>query len=201
MANEKVIKFSQALTSLIELAPEYLSEFPHLQLMAESNLKRIASQIAFVGGGEILNTHTPAKLEPITEFMGEPINAPQPVKEVELTAQELELKLFREKVDRLQGSIFTLTDDSILESYKNEPNVIRGVAKRAGVENYKDVTINGDLLNTIREQLKAQAEQALKQEADANITKSAAPGTADQPQPNNAGTADTVSGAGGTPVK
>lgn len=169
--------FLSALELLIKQAPKALADVATFALTAEAQLTRLHSQLQFLVGGSDRVTVVPSastKLEPITEFMGVPINRAKPVTQSQLTPKEQEKALLQEKADRLEESIHTLENENILDSYKNDVLPIRLVAKRAGLEDFKTAEINGTYLDEIRSAMKSQAEYEAKQrEEQAKIDEAA----------------------------
>lgn len=130
----------------------------------------MANQLRMMLGANLPSTvgaSSKQTFPPVTDFMGDSIKTAKDVTVEDMNISDLELTLFREKVDQLQADFPQLSNDQILDSYKTQPNVVRGVAKRAGLTEYRTAEINTDTLDLVREGLKAQAQlQADKQAAD-----------------------------------
>ena len=132
-----------------------------LKIRVKSQLELLINQFNFITGHR--SAEAPRTIFPEqTEFMGAPLNTPEQVKAEDLTPKELERKMFAEKVDRLEAAIKagTLSNEAIIEANPNPSDklVIRGVAKRAGLENYRDGEVNLQFLEDIREGFKSQEE-------------------------------------------
>ncbi len=139
-----------------------LKDNGHLLVTVEHGLNRIINQLNFlVGRQQEVIEDARTQFAPITHFMGEELNRPVEIKTEELSPKEAQRKIFLEKVDRLQNSIGELDNEAILDAYTqvNDTNVIRGVAKRAGLENYAKGEINHQFLDDIRLGLKAQSDK------------------------------------------
>lgn len=184
----------QEIKSPLELAAETLKAARNTvqELIGESHVM-IAANVAhqldilynrlmFMHGGAHTNHVQKIETEPVTHMFGSEIRAPRKIAvEQDLDPKELERRLFADKVDRLQLAIFKLDDKAILESYQQEQHVIRGVAKRAGLEDFKEAAVNEEFLGRIRVALKTEvvdnakvAEEKAKVPAPAQAVKSPA---------------------------
>lgn len=127
---------------------------------------RMINQLSFLSANLTTTDKTIPEFPPVTEFMGERLLTPVKVETVETTPTEDKKAAFLEKVNNLQANLDTLDDDKIIEDYvtKEDIQAIRGVAKRAGLEDYKNATIDAAYLKLIRAGLKANAEAAQAKE-------------------------------------
>jgi hypothetical protein len=137
---------------------ELLSDRPNLTLQVKTSMNLLINRLRTLGGTKKLASET-KQFEPVTSVMGVPVSRAPLEKNIaieEMTPAELERKNFIDKVNKLQANIFTLTNEQILDAYKVEPLVLRGVARRAGLDHFKTAEINGTFLDEIREGLRAQ---------------------------------------------
>lgn len=119
-----------------------------------------------------LNVYSENKVDlpPVTEFMGDPIKQKQgkSIETKNLSPRELEVKNLTDKTDKLQESLGTLKNEQILESYRNDDKPIRLLAKRAGLEDFKDAQITGEYLDLIRNGFKEQKDLQAAKDRDKN---------------------------------
>lgn len=154
----------EALKSLLE------TEHNILFVGMNARLTQMQNQLAFASGSDLVSA-APAKFEPVTDFMGEKIERAKKIEASDLSPKEMEKKLLQDKINSLQKELPNLTNEQILESYMNDQIVIRGIAKRAGLDNYRDSEINSTFLDEIRTGFNQQAKDAAAAEKDASITK------------------------------
>lgn len=126
------------------------SEHSHLSIGILASLEREISRLEFIGGVQP-STTTKQEFPPITNFLGEDINYPKPLTEDDLSPSELERSNFLTKVNNLYEQIDTLAPDGILNTYTIPEDilVLRGVAKKAGVEGYEEAEINVPFIESI----------------------------------------------------
>jgi hypothetical protein len=98
------------------------------------------------------------QFKPVTSFMGEPIETPKLIEPEQLTPQASERNLFLERVIELETQFPNMPNDKILDKYSipEYQNVLRGVAKRAGLENYKGGIIDNQFIDDIRAAMDSQ---------------------------------------------
>jgi hypothetical protein len=127
------------------------------------------NQLRMMAGMNVFSENK-VDLPPVTEFMGDPIEKKQgkPVETKNLSARELQVKNLTDKADKLQESLDTLKNEQILESYQNDLAPIRLLAKRAGLEDFKEAQINGEYLDLIRNGFKEQEEINAAKDRDKN---------------------------------
>ncbi len=135
----------------------------------KSGMERIINRLNFVTGH---TTATPTQVEfpPITEMFGKKIETPKKVEAAELTPKDEERQKLIDKVNTLQENISKLDNAKILEDYvtKEDKQAIRGLAKRAGMTDFKTAELTGEYLDLIRAGLTANAEaKAAKDAQDA----------------------------------
>jgi len=130
------------------------------RIMVKTKMDQMVNNLAFILGKQQAPNVAPRQvLTKLTEFMGEKLERPKRVTVEELTPDQLKAKIFAEKVDKLTGQFEAMENEQIIDAYKADPVVIRGVAKRAGLEKYNAVDvpkITADFLNEIRTALSAQ---------------------------------------------
>lgn len=156
-------------TTRDEVLAVLTKDYSMMALGFRAKFDGMISQMSFVAGtGLVGSSEGGYKKTPITSFMGEELSMVAPAKAV--TAKDLdpaaqERKIFQEKVNRLRNGLTTLTNEEVLESYKGDSNVIRGVAKLSDVEDFKSGKINDKFIDQIRAaQLKQAADAAIVRE-------------------------------------
>jgi hypothetical protein len=150
MANNALVQAAGLLSDVKEaLRPLLEKEHNMFFIGFDARLGQMINQLNFASGGTLLDPN-PVRFEPVTNFMGEELKMAKEIKMTDLSPKELERKLFNEKVNALQKELPNLTNDQILESYINEPIVIRGLARRAELDNYRDGEVNSTFLDQIR---------------------------------------------------
>lgn len=131
-----------------------------LRVNFTTKFDQMINQMGFINGQNPTISQPRRVLTPLKEFMGEEIK--KPVKKVTtpkmLTPDEEKKIQFKKDVDDLTLAFHDLTNEQILDSYKNNSIVIRGVAKNAGLERFRpnEVDINATFLDDIRTALGAQ---------------------------------------------
>ena len=134
-------------------------------LELNSLFQRIISRLVFMGGIlEPENAEKKTKLGPITRFMGKEIKQDK-VTAADLDPNEAVKKQYLQKVDKLYEQISFIQPSIILNSYTIDEDilVLRGVAKRAGIENYKDRELNIQFVEEIVAAIKAKKDEAALQ--------------------------------------
>lgn len=148
----------EAVTILVDAKEnvlEVLNEKDHglTVITVQSGLDKLINKLSFLSGmAQEAPRDASARFEPVTEFMGESILRASEVTKEELNPKDLERKRFVERVDNLESSIETMTTEKVLDSHTTpeDQNVLRGVAKRAGLEDYRDGDINEAFVEKIR---------------------------------------------------
>lgn len=162
----------QALQVLVDAKQETLLLLFHpdhgmLIISIQTKFDQMINQLKFLAG-DVTNTPALPNAEkmfpPVTNFMGEPLVKPDVVTTEDLDPKAVERKLYAERVLKFQEAINTMEDKAILEAYASPMDqlVIRGAAKKAGVEDYETSLVNSDFLNQIRTGLKGKADADLK---------------------------------------
>jgi len=144
-----------------------------LAITISSNLEQVVNRLNFITGTSMRGEKAP-KFKPVTNFMGEDITLPTPVKQEDLTPDQAERKSFLDKVEKLYMQFNTIPPEGILKDYTlpEDVVVIRGVAKRAGVEGYEDRPMDVAFMKDIAEGIDSKAaEDAKQREIDAELKK------------------------------
>lgn len=143
-------------------APEHGS----FALMVAGTIKTLISRLSVSSGGVTASADAPA-LKPITNFMGEEISLPKKVTVADLKPDDAEKQAFIARVNQLYGVFNTIAPEGILNDYSRQEDiyVLRGVAKRAGVEDYADHEVNLGFIEVIGEAIKTKEANA-KEQAD-----------------------------------
>jgi hypothetical protein len=166
-----------------------------------TTLDEMLNRLHFLAGtAPVIPANAEPMFKPLTEFMGEPINAPQPLKKEDLNPSDAERLIYVDKVKRLYEEIDTLATDAILNSYTipEDVMVLRGVARLASknssrpVEDYEDRPIDEAFVEDI---LKAKAARIADAKEQAAIDRKLKEQDAQQKAPAPAAT-ETVEPVG-----
>ena len=130
-------------------------EHVHNLLSINQHFDRISARLGFMGGVIEQPIKDPGATDPhppITKFMGETIVRETKITSFDLNPREAEKNAFLAKVDKLFAEIGTLNAQAILNSYTRPEDimVLRGVAKRAGVDGFEDKPITFDFIEEIQ---------------------------------------------------
>lgn len=177
-AHEKALKKAvDLLKQTNDAIKEMLShnDLMSIRAFTETNtLKNINYLGALMGNApELGDIHKLADYGPVTQFFGKEISRERVITKADLTPQQQEkLRFFAER-DSLYEQFLTLTDDQLINKC-NQPggeNIIRSIAKKIGMDNYKkrpvDILMFEDIRTHIREETEENtklrdAEQGLK---------------------------------------
>lgn len=150
ISKDTFLQAHQILTHTIEELHTVLGDFPAVQLQVGSQLGRIQSRLAFLAGHSSTKTAT-SSFGPLRQYMGQALPENKEISPDQLTTQPDEKELFIRKVDQLYQQIDTLSPESLLDNYNHPEDhiILRGVAKRAGVETYEDDQITVSFIEKI----------------------------------------------------
>jgi hypothetical protein len=165
-AVEKAINIlSQAKEDVNQALAENVHELTKISI--SHTLTREINKLNFLSGANPIDNSTQQEFPPVTEFMGEPINRLKEVVALDLIPTLTEKELFLSKVDALQATIRDRQPETLITDFSNEPNVLRAIAKKAGLEDFKDGLINIDFIQRIKAGLDANDTRA-KEEDEIN---------------------------------
>ena len=141
-----------------------LSETDYRGNLLEINslFQRLIARLVFMGAVE--NPEAPAKdtkLKPMTRFMGRDVKQDK-TSAADLDPTEHLKQQYLQKVNKLYESIQFTAPSIILNSYTmtDDIMVLRGVAKKAGVEGYESKDLNQDFIEEIQFAIAAKKEEA-----------------------------------------
>lgn len=143
-----------------------------LRIHAENALDNLINRFAFVAGDSSSVGNTSGqKFPPVTNFMGENIEISKPITRADLTSKEVEKNKILDKMSELQKVIYDLENKQVLENYslKEDKIVLRGLAKRAGVEDYAKAEINEAFIQEIKVGLLVKEAAEKKEKENRNI--------------------------------
>lgn len=134
-----------------------------------TKLTEIINRLSFQLGVSAGTIQIPQNFPPVTNFLGEEIKRTPEVSEADLTPNKTEQDLYLEKVTALASTFRDRQPETLITDFSNEPLVLRGVAKRAGLEDYEEGLINIDFIERIKAGLdaidtRAKEEDAINQE-------------------------------------
>lgn len=149
----------QAITTAKNTVNKLLTGTEHVNQLLEINglFRRLETRLQFMGAvtePETFKAKTSGKEEfpPITSFMGEKIVREKKISSDDLNPDETRKANFRDKVNKLYGTILNLTPHIVLNSYTMADDilVLRGVAKLAGIEDYKERELTAAFVEDIK---------------------------------------------------
>jgi hypothetical protein len=145
-------------TELSEILKD--AQYGTISLSILSDIERIRGRLSHLSGIP-LTARVAEEFPPVTNFMGEEIER---VTRKEVLAEDLdpdaeEKANFLAKVDKLYAEFDTLAPEGILNAFTipEDQMVVRAVAKRAGLDDYEEATINLDFLDKISRSMKKKA--------------------------------------------
>lgn len=106
-----------------------------------SLLDQSINKLSTITRAEIVNSnYGSGALLPVTNFMGEEIAPPTKITQEDISPRQAEKLDYIKKVDQLYNQFDSLVPDEVLLSYTlpEDQLVLRGVAKRAGVNDYEN---------------------------------------------------------------
>ena len=160
-------------------------EYGMINLSFNADIDRMINRFGFLAGIDV-SSPKPEDHPPVTNFMGEDINAPVEIDPEDIKPGEEEKQAFLAKVEKLYNELDTIAPEGIINSYTlpEDKLVLRGVAKRAGVDGYEDKEITVDFIEEISKAIKSKAESDKEQKIiDAKLADSGAgTGTANNDQ-------------------
>lgn len=153
-----LVTVQEILVDTRETLCKLLEGHDHIRIQIKTKFDLMINNLGFLNGKSSINLAPKSPLRPMTEFMGEPLKRAEKVTEAILTPDEQRKKEFAEKVDKLIEAFPNMTTEAIIDSYKADEIVIRGAARKAGLEKYKknEVTITPEFIDDIRTALGAQ---------------------------------------------
>lgn len=183
----------QAATILIEAKQQVnatLEDSQHGMVLigVNSGLDSLINRLAFLSGSQLQAVVT-QDFPPVTEFMGEELVLRKQIAKEDLTPEEEEKENFITKVDTLYNQFDTISPEGILNSYTIPEDilVVRGVAKRAGVDGYSDRELTLRFIEDINKAIK---QKALDEAEERSINKKLAEGASEDNEDGEDGEAD-----------
>jgi hypothetical protein len=114
-------------------------------------LQKQANRLHFLGGSTPKHGISDQEYKPITEFMGEKIEHRKEVNFEDLEPGEADRLQYVEKVNSLYAELPTLSLRGVLHSMTitDDILVLRGVAKKAGMQDFEDAVITEEYLEKV----------------------------------------------------
>lgn len=166
--------FAETITRTIEVlqqakadAAKILSENAELssvKLTVTAGIDKPLAQLRSLIGMHVTTITAEApvlEIKPVKSMFGKPVKERKAVTEEILNPSEQQKNEFLGKRDELYNRFLEMTDEQVF-AYANEPNgkiIIRSVAKKSGLDNYKDAALNVLFLEQIRSAIKKQEEK------------------------------------------
>lgn len=157
--------FQEAKGKALIVLSEHSEITGSLEIIIASNIDQLCTKLGAMGG--FIGTNTAkVEFEPITNFMGEPIERVAVVQSEDLTPSEDQLEAFRAKVNNLIEQIDTLAPEGILNAYTTPEDqlILRGAAKLVGLEDYEEAEINEQFVERIVKGKEVMAAEKKQQE-------------------------------------
>lgn len=177
-SKQKAIQVADKIdTARTEIA-ELVSNDPNLNnihMRVDKHLQLLSNQVkAIIGVSPENTTSGTVEFAPLSKIDGEELTGdiPADVKDSDLTINNSDVALLKEKVLRFEESLHERTDDEVLAAVITTDDilVIRGLAKKANVNEFDTAEINHSFVQAIREGL-AQLEEASKADRAALVAK------------------------------
>lgn len=142
-------------------APEHMNLVTSIVMPLQVHINRLRA----MSGTAHKNKATVTEFKPITNFMGEELSMPKQVEANDLSPKEAEKKAFLAKVNKLYMEFNTLSADAILNSYSTPQDelALRGVAKKAGLQDFGTAEINIRFIQAISKGIEEREAQAVEQ--------------------------------------
>lgn len=139
-----------------------------LQLLELNNFfQRIETRLVFMGAVTEPDNVKAIKDDhpPITSFMGKKVEIRKGTSAQDIKLDDDEKKIFLAKVDKLWANIHSLGSESVLNAYTQPGDVLvlRGVAKRAGIEDFEKQELNISFVDQIKKGVAKKNEEKGKQ--------------------------------------
>jgi hypothetical protein len=147
-------------------------------LEINANFTRIENRLGFMGGVlEPTETKQEARkrFPPMTSFMGQKLETVKKFNQDDLTPSESTKKKYLASVNKLWNEIGNFTPDHLLKSYRieNDIKILRGVANRAGVQDFETAELNIEFIDKVQKAVAAKNKEKSKQAKIDNNVKSA----------------------------
>lgn len=177
-SKQKAIQVAEKIdTARTEIA-ELVSNDPNLNnihMRVDKHLQLLSNQVkAIIGVSPENTTSATVEFAPLVKLDGEDITGeiPTDVNDSDLNIKENEIIVLKEKVLRFEESLSQRTDDEVLAAVITTDDilVIRGLAKKANVNEYDTAEIDLAFVQAIREGL-AQLQDASKSDRAALVAK------------------------------
>jgi hypothetical protein len=178
--NEIVVNKLQNVRSAIS---KLYAEHPDAHMIAlsiDSTLNKLTNQVGFAVGvqqnPDTLKAAAKQQFEPVSMFMGEPISFKSALNVDDITVDRSEIEVFREKVDSLYMTIEAIPSEKVVTQYAGSAEmetVLRGVAKKAGMQNYDSEAITVGYVEMVKKAIDDKNKESLMQQnAEAQLQQS-----------------------------
>jgi hypothetical protein len=167
-------KASEVLTDAFEEIQEILHAPEHngVLIQTQAAIESIKRRLDHLAGYSTTSVMPVNEHPPITNFMGDEIGESKLVDIADLTPGNDDKEIFRTRVETLYRQFDTISPDGILNAHTTAEDqlVLRGVAKRAGLDDFKDAPLNYDFVERINSSIKKQAEAVVQKNKEAAET-------------------------------
>lgn len=135
----------------------------YVRLFIETRFNQMINRLNFLAGrSEMQSRASSSVLSPIVQKKEE-----EAASEMAEDPQAERKRLFLEKVGRMESNIFTLSNEEVTETLVTDDDrlVVRALAKRAALEDYRTADLTHDFFEKIRNGLQEQEKQAENKDA------------------------------------
>lgn len=142
------------------------TELSSVKLSVMAGIDKPLAQLRSLIGMHVSTAATEApvlEIKPVKSMFGKPVEKRKPITGEILNPTAQQQQEFLKKRNDLYDRFLEMTDDQVF-AYEKEPNgelLIRSVAKKSGLDNFRDAKINTVFLEQIRSAIKKQAEKKL----------------------------------------
>lgn len=156
---EGLVEFRDVIKYILTGKPEHSA----ILIGLDQSFDKMINRMNFLTGSAATVSRA-EEFPPVTNFMGDEITLPKKIVAEDLQPDDLERERYLEKVNTLFQSIDTIPVDGILNTYTlpEDQLVVRGAAKKAGVEGYDERPIDVAFINDIVSAINAKKASSLE---------------------------------------
>lgn len=152
---DKLTQTSELITRAQEQITALLGDdndlIPIHNFLHEAMMKQVRYLNGIIGEN-IAGTHEPAKLGPVTHFMGKEIKRTGVVSKDDTTPSTTEKDIFLRERDAFYDSLLTLSNEQIFTKLRMPGGeaIVRSTAKKAGISGWKEKIVDVVFLTALR---------------------------------------------------
>lgn len=157
---------SEVLTEAYEKIEKILTDPAHdgVLIQTQAQINQIKRRLDHLSGVPTNEAGKLVEFPPITNFMGDEIGESKLVDMADLTPGSDDKQIFKTRVETLYRQFDTIAPDGILNSHTTPEDqlVLRGAAKMAGIDDFKDAELNLNFVERINTSIKKQQEDTIR---------------------------------------